>query len=729
MAKLIWIDCEMTGLDPEIDKLLEIAVIFTDNSLEVVGEPIQFVIHQPKDILDNMNAWCVEQHGKSGLTQRVLESTTDVNTAERVIIEQINVLSKQKNTSEKLILAGNTVHMDLLFLRKYMPTLVEQYLHYRIIDVSSIKELVNRWYYSNLDVVETNTVSVSKNKSTNDALPPVYTKTKNSHRALDDIYESLEELKYYKANYFGNFAFTRILQPVALDTKRSQVLCCECGIPIPPNPANMCVNCIQNQVDVTDGIPKQVSLQYCRNCDRYLIPPSSWMRCELESRELLSLCLKKLKGLQKVRLIDASFVWTEPHSRRIKISITIQKEVFAATILQQKFEVEYIVGYQQCPDCTKIMAKNTWKATVQVRQKVDHQRTFLYLEQVIIKHNMHVDTTNIKVVKGGLDFQYGSRNQAIKMVDFLSSIVPIRSKTSEQLISHDIHTSISNYKFTYSVEIVPMCKGDLVCMTKKVAGSLGQISPLVLCIKVGPQLKVMDFRTLQTADISATTFWRAEEIASISSSKSLKEFYVLDVEPVSDDHGRSKYSLADVTVQRMSDVGKNDNEMIVRTHLGNILEYGDTVLGYDLGMSNINNRFFEKLDPSYIPDVILVKKSYADKRKNSRQRKWELKQLNKEVGDDPAAAAQMGAKSASKKSGASATNENDYEMFLRDLEEDAELRQSINIYKSKNINDFMEEDHDESNVGQNDNDLEIPLEELLDNMDINDYDNNVGEEY
>jgi nonsense-mediated mRNA decay protein 3 len=220
----------------------------------------------------------------------------------------------------------------------------------------------------------------------------------------------------------------------------------------------MCVNCIRNEVDITEGIPKQSTLHYCKNCERYLQPPNHWVLYALESKELLGLCLKKLKGLTKVRLIDASFIWTEPHSKRIKVKVTVQKEVFASTILQQTFEVEFVVSYQQCEDCAKIMAQNTWKASVQVRQKVNHKRTFLYLEQLILKHNAHRDTTNIKEAKDGIDFFYVSRGHAIKMCEFLASVVPVRIKTSEQLISLDTHSGSSSYKFTYSVEIIPICK-------------------------------------------------------------------------------------------------------------------------------------------------------------------------------------------------------------------------------------------------------------------------------
>ena len=143
-------------------------------------------------------------------------------------------------------------------------------------------------------------------------------------------------------------------------------------------------------VDITEGIPKETSINWCKGCDRWLSPPQSWIACQLESRELLSICLKKIaKPLTRVRLITANFLWTEPHSKRIKVKITIQKEILANTVLQQTFVLTLVVHGGQCPQCTRLAAKNTWKAAVQVRQKVDHKRTFLYLEQLILKHNAH----------------------------------------------------------------------------------------------------------------------------------------------------------------------------------------------------------------------------------------------------------------------------------------------------------------------------------------------------
>jgi len=108
------------------------------------------------------------------------------------------------------------------------------------------------------------------------------------------------------------------------------VLCCQCGIVIDPNPINTCVDCLQSRYDIGAGVAKQVQQHTCRGCQRYERRDGSWAAVEPESKELLALLLRKPRGLAQVRLADASFVWTEPHSKRLKLRVTIQKEVIAA---------------------------------------------------------------------------------------------------------------------------------------------------------------------------------------------------------------------------------------------------------------------------------------------------------------------------------------------------------------------------------------------------------------
>ncbi|KAJ1888943.1 ribosome-binding protein [Kickxella alabastrina] len=285
-------------------------------------------------------------------------------------------------------------------------------------------------------------------------------------------------------------------------------------------------------------------------------------------------------------------------------------------------------------------------------------------------------------------------------------MVPTRYKTSEQLISSDIHCGTSNYKFTYAVEIIPICKDDLVAMPKKTANSLGHIAPLALCTRVGNAVHIIDFKTLQTACVTGLVFWRHEDVTPVCSMRDLKEFYVLDVELLGQRHGR--YALADITIQRMADVGKNDNEIIVRSHLGNLLNYGDTVLGYDLATANVNNKNFESLNPDDVPAVVLVKKSYPERRRKRKQRNWKLKSLTKDDGD-----------LAPKKQDQDKL-EADFETFLRDLEEDPELRQNINLYKDPNtITARPQNAMEESDMEDDGEELpEVPLDELLEDLKI-----------
>ena len=143
--------------------------------------------------------------------------------------------------------------------------------------------------------------------------------------------EDLEDAKSDKTNpgTAGPKVSGQAIDPNTL--KAAMTRCCICGVMTEANAANTCINCLKSQIDITEGIPKSLVLHHCRDCNRYQRPP--WTLCELESAELLALCLKNIKGLKRVKLLDASFIWTEPHSRRIKVKLTVQKEVQTNTLL------------------------------------------------------------------------------------------------------------------------------------------------------------------------------------------------------------------------------------------------------------------------------------------------------------------------------------------------------------------------------------------------------------
>lgn len=175
-GNLVWIDLEMTGLDPEVNTIIEIATIVTNGALETIAEGPVLAIHVPEAHLAQMDEWNTSHHSDSGLLQRVRESGVPLAVAEDATLAFISAHVGEGESP----LCGNSVGQDRRFLARYMPR-IEAYLHYRCVDVSTIKELVRRWQPELLDGF----------------------KKKNAHLALDDIRESIEELRYYRSCVFS----------------------------------------------------------------------------------------------------------------------------------------------------------------------------------------------------------------------------------------------------------------------------------------------------------------------------------------------------------------------------------------------------------------------------------------------------------------------------------------------------------------------------------------------
>ncbi|KAF3066506.1 60S ribosomal export protein NMD3 [Daldinia childiae] len=488
------------------------------------------------------------------------------------------------------------------------------------------------------------------------------------------------------------------------------IFCCDCGAPIDGTTAidAKCYDCFKLTKDISQGIQREATLHFCRDCDRWLQPPSSWVTAPHESRELLALCLKKL-SLNRTRIIDASFIWTEPHSRRVRVKLVVQAAVADDRVMQQALEVMYVVAYQQCPECAKSYTANVWRASVQVRQKVLHKRTFLYLEQLILKHGAHRETINIKEARDGIDFFFAARNQAEKFVDFLNSVVPVRVKKSQELISQDSHTAKKSYKFTFSVELIPICKDDLVALPIPLAKQIGNISPLAICHRIGTSINLLDPNTLQTADISAPVFWRTP-FPALADSQDLVEFIVMDCEPIGPTRG--KWILAETQLARASDLGVNDKTYFARTHLGGLLHAGDSVLGYMLTGTNFNNPQLEALEESNvyasrIPDVVVVKKHYPNRRRN-RKRVWKVRRMAKDEGE------LLPRKTDQER------QDREFEQFLRDIEEDEEFRQGVQLYKQPGQKKQADEMSVTTTAEDGDGDDDVPrvdMNELLEDFD------------
>ena len=470
----------------------------------------------------------------------------------------------------------------------------------------------------------------------------------------------------------------------------SKIVCCICGVVMDANNEGICEACAKKNIDITTGITKTASLIYCRTCDRFKRPP--WIKVERESQDMMNLCLSKIKGLNKVQLIDSSFVWTEPHSKEIKIKLTIQKEV-NKSLISTSFIVTLKEDWTQCEDCKKTFTPHIWKAVVQLRQKVNHKRTFLFLEQVILKHKAQSKALNIKEHPEGVDFYFSNRAQANSFCSFIHEFLPCQSKISRQLISVDEKSNEAEYKETFRLEIAPVCQDDLVILNEDNYKKLGSIGPVLLCYKQIKSLKFIDPVSFETLDLDNNTYWRYE-LKSYIDRKCLTEFLILDVQEEIDykklaekDKSQrvikkivnnkkqkvqkmelendakintelndtknsiksnmtnsSKYmeylekkleekkiKIVNVKCIRNSEKEENKEIIEIRSFLGRKMHPGDIYYGYDLTRINISdeNEEFLSKKKGKIPDIILVKKKY-----NNYKKIFKLKHLKMDLDDD-----------------------------------------------------------------------------------------------
>lgn len=178
MQSLVWIDLEMSGLDPDRERILEIAVVLTDTNLQVLAQSPNIVIAQDKSLLDNMDEWNSTQHRKTGLYDQVLKSDINEATAETQVLELLRTHAKANHSP----MCGSSIHQDRRFLRRYMPTLHE-FFHYRNLDVSTVRSLVKYWQPALLDH---------------------YQAPASQHRAQSDVYACIAELDFYRHNFLKN---------------------------------------------------------------------------------------------------------------------------------------------------------------------------------------------------------------------------------------------------------------------------------------------------------------------------------------------------------------------------------------------------------------------------------------------------------------------------------------------------------------------------------------------
>jgi nonsense-mediated mRNA decay protein 3 len=505
------------------------------------------------------------------------------------------------------------------------------------------------------------------------------------------------------------------------------------------------------------------------------------MKCEKESQDMMNLCLSKIKGLNKVQLIDSSFVWTEPHSKEVKLKLTVQKEI-NKSLISTSFLVEFKEEWTQCEDCKKTFTPHIWRACVQLRQKVNHKRTFLFLEQVILKHKAQSKALNIKEHPEGVDFYFANRAQANSFCAFIHEFLPCQTKTSRQLISVDEKSNEAVYKETFRLEIAPVCQDDLIILSEENYKKMGGIGPLLLCYKQINNLKFIDPVTFETLDLDNNTYWRYA-LKSYIDRKALSEFLILSCEEEIDykklaekdknkrtikkivrsknnnnnnndgmdietDNkmneskasintnmtNKSQYlenlekKLEDkkikiVNVKCIRNSGKDENKEIIETRsfLGRKMRPGDIYYGYDLTRINISEDLEGILSKKKekIPDIILVKKKY-----NNYKRIFKLKHLDMDVegeDDEEDDEKEKNVKKGKKKKKKNQKDKDrDMEEFMEDVGKNKDLRKNINLYKDNKAIEQLNKEFKNFGIDEkdeNDSDVDFKEDELIDEMD------------
>jgi len=417
----------------------------------------------------------------------------------------------------------------------------------------------------------------------------------------------------------------------------NKIPCCLCGTMILPNNANQCPSCLAQNFDLKSMIQGNkvgdpIIIYQCRQCRQFNTKSDTdhYQYCETESPQLLTICLKHIpiinkKGhssqtYNKIHIVDTTWIWTEPHSMRLKLRLTVRTDIGEVTI-QQRVPVVFKINWKMCGNCDRQYTNRTWQALVQLRQKRENgssRKGLAALEMALSKpSNRDLRNTVLKIdsSRHGLDFYFLSLPKAQHFAHLLARLAPLKIRTSSKLVSADAKNNTANIKYTLSCDVVPLCRDDLVLVQKESRSLLG--GRLALVTKVASVVHMIDAspkrshtNRIDTMEITAEAYHKNgggggtaskndKGVYSIlQTSERLVRFVVLDVELCgkSDNHacgennplyggpssGVEKFALADVQLARESDLGANDEVLSCVTHLGHLIQPGDVVLGYDL---------------------------------------------------------------------------------------------------------------------------------------------------
>ncbi|KAL3785204.1 hypothetical protein ACHAWO_011949 [Cyclotella atomus] len=451
----------------------------------------------------------------------------------------------------------------------------------------------------------------------------------------------------------------------------SLIPCCSCGTIIAPNPSNQCASCLAT-VDISSILRRgpgggDLILHQCRKCRKYDRTGEGkfFTYLDQESPELMAVLLKLIPalsgkntqwmrrshGVETLSLLDSMFIWTEPNSMRMRLMLTVKADINEAprtVSIQQRCKVEFIVQWRECPDCLKQSRQQTWQAIVQLRQKrADSDggnKGLLILELAIARNaELRKHILQVQTKKSGFDFYFPSQDTSRHFCQYLAKVAPMRMKTSQSLVSEDRRNNTANVKHTISLDMVPLCRDDLVVVDMHSAKGVGRLSGrLCLVLKISSTVHLVDASPSRGTDMAACcsdltsdNYWKGGEKAFrlLLSSRRLVRFTVLDVELCDNDgkrkhsiddesdmlyngpsSGISKYALADIEVARESDFGVNDETFRCVTHLGHLLNVGDVVLGYDLTSVVLSGGDEWSIENAFVnsfvmPDVVIVRKA------------------------------------------------------------------------------------------------------------------------
>ena len=300
----------------------------------------------------------------------------------------------------------------------------------------------------------------------------------------------------------------------------SKIVCCLCSAVIDANPRGTCEACLKKSLNIKTCIPTEFELQYCKECQRFLRPP--YVKIERDSADMMKLCLSRIKSYdKKVKIIDSNFIYTEPHSKVIKIKISIQKEV-EKNILSQNLIIEFKEKWNLCRDCQKLQTPHTWSSCVQIRQRVPHKKTMLYLEQIILKNKMQKSSLYFEEANDGFDFFFSTRRAGEIFSNWIATVVP------SKITYHKKYVSLSTSTFTYLVDVANVAKYDLFILDKDSYKKLGGIGPLLICTRLSSRTIFIDPRTFNHLYLDGNTFFKYK-FNPFCNSNQLTEFLVLDV--------------------------------------------------------------------------------------------------------------------------------------------------------------------------------------------------------